>query len=191
MSLGRRNSAHWMTLIFVATITILSCAVNIKSLGVTRPIPYNIELMKNESAGFMFEIQAVTSTERLLCTFSIDGLDGLDLGFREKEVIVEAGSIKNVYGTVTVPADAEVKTYNGKLYVSCEATEKEGVSGSTVKTSIGGSRFDVKVVELREKEIKEIAPPHEADDYMMVIIIAIIAIVLTVIVIIYYYRLKG
>ena len=112
------KSGYWCILL-VITLGILFNAQLAQSLGVTRPVPYDIELMIGESAGFTFQIQAVTSTERLLCSYSISGLESLEMDFEEEEAVVDAGSIKNVYGTITVPGGVEIKTYNGRLTVSC------------------------------------------------------------------------
>jgi len=157
------------------------------SLGVTRPVPYDIELMRGESAGFVFEIQAVTSMERQSCTFGISGLDGLDLEFEEEDVTVDAGSIANVYGTVSAPGNAEIKMYSGTLTVSCGSAEAEEAGGSVVKTTVGGSQFNVNVVEFRDSDIRNISPPPEqAPDYTIIIII--VAIILIILVAgVYYY----
>jgi hypothetical protein len=143
--------------------------------------------MIGEEAGFRFQIQATTSTTDISCVYSFSGLDSLEITFQEEEVIIEAGKIKDIYGTVSIPEDAEIKDYGGKLSVSCGAVE-EG-SGSSVRTTIGDSPFNVKVVEERGKEIREIAPPPVQVDYMFVGI-AIVAVIL-IIILLYYYRRKG
>lgn len=176
MKPGMRKSGYWC-IILVITLGILFNAQLAQSLGVTRPVPYDIELMRGESAGFTFQIQAVTSTERLLCSHSIGGLDPLEIAFEEEGAVVDAGSIKNVYGTITVPDDAEIKTYNGRLTVSCGVYSPEDVSGSAVRTTIGGSPFNVNVVELRGSDIREIEPPPKPVDYTTIIIALIIIII--------------
>ena len=161
---------------FIALILL----VQVQALGVTRPVPYDIQLQKGEKAGFVFEIQAVTSLEKQLCTYSITGLDPIQLSFEESEAIVDAGSIKEVYGTVTVPESAEIKTYSGILTVSCGAYTEGQVSGSIVKTTVGGSSFNVKVVEVRSQDIRNVGPPVQAFDYTIILIIALIIIIIVI-----------
>lgn len=157
------------------------------ALGVTRPVPYDVQLMKGETAGFVFEIQAVTSGEKQLCTYGISGLEPLQVVFEESEAIVDAGSIKNVYGTVTVPSNAEIKTYSGTLSVSCGAYTEGQVSGSVVKTTVGGSAFNVKVVEVRSQDIRNVGPPAEAAfDYSTIIIVITIIIIVIAVTGVYY-----
>jgi hypothetical protein len=164
----------------------LSC---VKALGVTRPVPYDIELMRGESARFTFQIQAVTSTDKTACSYSISSMEPLTIEFDENEVTVDAGSIKNVYGTVSVPADTPYKTYSGQLSVSCGAAIEGGVSGSAVKTTIGSSPFTVNVVELRTTEIKEVGGPEvQKIPYFEITIIA--AVLILLISVYYYFRIR-
>jgi hypothetical protein len=172
----------------IALAFILMVMHQAQALGVTRPAPYDIQLMKGESAGFVFEIQAVTSTERQACSYSISGLAPLQVTFEESEAAVDAGSIKQVYGTVTAPNDAEIKTYGGTLSVSCGAFSEGQVSGSVVKTTIGGSPFNVKVVEERSQEIRNIAPPEPGFDYTTIIIIIAVIIIVAIAAGVYYKR---
>lgn len=180
------------------TLAVLTLAIALmftvqpaNSLGVTRPVPYDIELMRGESAGFVFEIQAVTSMESQSCTFGIGGLEGLDLEFEEEEVTVDAGSIANVYGTVSAPSSAEIKMYSGTLTVSCGSAEAEEVGGSVVKTTVGGSQFNVNVVEFRESDIRNVSPPPEqAPDYTIIIILFAIILIIVVAGVYYYFENK-
>ena len=47
--------------------------------------------MRGESANFVFEIQAVTSTERTECTYSLTNMDPLIVEFKDDMVRIEAG----------------------------------------------------------------------------------------------------
>ncbi len=149
------------------------------ALGVTRPVPHDVELMRGESADFTFQIQAVTSTEKIFCVYSLSGMGPLEVKFDSDEVIVDAGSKKDVYGTVTVPEDTVFDTYSGTLSVSCGAVQGEDVSGSQVKSTIGGSPFSVNVVEVRGKGIKEIRPEEKgiSTEIIFLIIITVILII--------------
>jgi len=180
-----KKTSAWFGLALV--LGVLLSFHSVVALGVTRPVPYDVQLMKGETAGFVFEIQAVTSGEKQLCSYGISGLESLQVAFEENEAVVDAGSIKNVYGTVTVPSNAEIKTYAGKLSVSCGAYTEGQVSGSVVKTTVGGSPFNVKVVEVRSQEIRNIGPPAEAGfDYSTIIIIVAIIIIVIVVTGVYY-----
>jgi len=183
--MNSKKTSVWICLALV--LGVLLSLQTAWALGVTRPVPYDVQLMKGETAGFVFEIQAVTSSEKQLCTYGISGLEPLQVAFEESEATVDAGSIKNVYGTVTVPSNAEIKTYAGRLSVSCGAYTEGQVSGSVVKTTVGGSAFNVKVVEVRSKDIRDVGPPAEAGfDYSTIIIIVAIIIIVIVVTSVYY-----
>ncbi|MCX6814808.1 MAG: hypothetical protein NTY20_04135 [Candidatus Aenigmarchaeota archaeon] len=175
-------------IVLALSLGLLLSLQTVQSLGVTRPVPYDVQLMKGEEAGFYFEIQAVTSTEKQLCTYGISGLEPLQVTFEKNEAVIEAGSIENVYGKVKVPDDAQIKTYSGSLSVSCGAYTEGQVSGSVVKTTVGGSPFNVRVVELRTREIRDIGPSKEAGfDYTTIIIL--LAIIIIIVVTGVYYKL--
>jgi hypothetical protein len=185
----QKDRFGWWIVLSVMAVAVLCGMQNVQSIGVTRPVPYDIELMRGETAGFTFEIQAVTSLEALSCSYSISGLSPLTLTFEEDEVTVDAGSIKNVYGTVTVPANAEIKSYSGQLSVSCGALVEGGGSGSSVKTTVGGSPFIVKVVEVRSGEIRPITPPPAPPVDYTPLIVAVVVVIVVLIVL--YYLLKA
>lgn len=148
------------------------------ALGVTRPVPHDMELMRGESADFSFQIQAITSTSDIQCVYHLSDMDPLEIKFDSDEAIVKAGSKKIVYGTVTVPENTPFKTYSTELTVSCGAVQEGDGSGSQVKSTIGGSPFSVNVVEFREKEIKEIRPEEKGISMEIVFLIIIIIILL-------------
>jgi hypothetical protein len=175
-----------IALIGFAFLAVLLTMSSVQALGVTRPVPYDVQLQKGEEAGFVFEIQAVTSTEAQACSYSITGLSPLQVAFEQNETIVDAGSIKQVYGTVTVPESAEVKTYAGTLTVSCGAYSPGQVSGSVVKTTVGGSSFNVKVVEVRSQEIRQVGPPAQAGFGYTTIMIFILVITIIILLFILY-----
>jgi len=162
----------------IVILTFLFSVVSLEAIGVTRPVPHDIELMRGESARFVFEIQAVTSTEKVACIYSISDLGPLIIEFDEEEAIIDAGSIKKVYGTVSVHEDAEYKTYNGKLCVTCGVAMENEASGSSVKTTIGSSPFNINIVEFRGKEIKQIDDKVQKKYYLEIIIIASILILI-------------
>ena len=115
------------TFIIVCIFLVKIQAVN--ALAVTKPIPSNITLKNGESLQFNFDIQAVTSKEDLICTYSTHDLKPLIINFNEEKSVVKAGGIKEIFGTIEIPFHASVKEYIGNLIVSCEpVTGTEGVS---------------------------------------------------------------
>ncbi len=147
------------------------------ALGVTRPVPHDMELMRGESADFSFQIQAITSTEDISCVYSLGGMEPLEIKFDSDEKTVGAGSKEKVYGTVTVPEGTPFGTYSSTLSVSCGGTEG-GEGGSQVRSTIGGSPFSVEVVEFREKEIREVRPEQEIPLEIIILIIIVIILII-------------
>jgi len=152
----------------------------VQSIGITRPIPYDLALMRGDSARFSFQIQS-TSTDKTSCTYLIDGLQPLEIKFDKDKMIVDAGGVADVFGTVTVPQGVPIGQYSGSLTVRCAPfVEGEDISGSVVYQSISGPTFSVKVVETEEeksiREIQEIKQPGIS--YLAIITIIIVVIVL-------------
>jgi hypothetical protein len=182
----------------MAGVFLLLNARPVQSLGVTRPMPYDIQLMVGETAGFTFQIQSTTSLEDQSCVVSISGLDPLVIEIEEleeesSEILVPAGSIKNVYGKVTAPLDVGIQTYSGKLHVSCASAEAVKGGGSMVRMGIGGTPMVIKVVENRTRPIRTVKPPEEEGpqpvDYSSIIISA--AVIIIVAAGVYYWRRKS
>ena len=115
----------------------------VKSIGVSEPSPVGLKLLRGESARFDFQIAAVTSNLKQSCSYSISGLEPLIISFDEESVFVDAGGVKDVYGTFSVPEDAPIKTYNGKLTARCEPLVEE--AGSFIQQSISVN-FNVDVI---------------------------------------------
>jgi len=156
-------------------VFLLLLSSSVFALGVTAPVPKNMELLRGETSVFEFEIQAVTSTDDMSCAYSIDNMSPLSVTFASNEVVVRAGTIEKVYGTVAVPADAPYNSYSGEIIVSCGAVlTTEG--GSDVRTSIGGSMLNVNVVEFRE-EIKKTATVSQTMSTELLLLIILIIII--------------
>ena len=187
--IGDKMNLKIKKLTFIVFLT-LSMIQNVYSLGLTEPT-FGISLLRGDSAEFNFQIQAVTSSDDQSCSYSIDGMDPLVISFEENEVLVKAGEKKNIYGTVSVPEDAEIKKYKGDLTVRCKPQIGDDVSGSVIhRTMI--SEFSVNVVEtLEEREVPSI-PKKEMPSslYNLPIIIIIIVIIILVIGIYYWTERK-
>jgi hypothetical protein len=150
----------------------------VKSIGVTSPIPIDLKLLRGDTARFYFEIMASTSKEKISCTYSVNGFDPLVITFDEKETIVEAGEIKPVYGTVSVPNNAPIKSYVGSLVAACGPyVETKDVSGSIIHQSIN-VKFVIDVVETKEERailhIEEEEKPKASPIILVLIIIVLI-----------------
>ncbi len=156
-------------------IFIILLSTTVVALGVTSPVPKGMKLLRGESSTFEFEIQAVTSADDMVCTYSMTEMAPIAVAFDSDQVTVKAGTIETVYGEVTVPADTPFKTYTAELIVSCGA-KSASESGSEVKTTIGGSTLSIDVVEFREEAKKEAEIPSQIpmNELMLLIIILII-----------------
>ncbi len=135
-------------LVLAAIFAILFSFASVSALGVTRPTPYNIEVVPGTSAEFSFEIQGITSEEDLVCNPSVSGLDGIEVSL-DNEVPVSAGEITEVVGELVVPEGVSFGEYSGELSVRCSSAD--AVEGSSVKTNIGGLKITANVVETLEE----------------------------------------
>lgn len=167
-------------LVFILSLFLLS---SVYAIGVTRPVPFDMELMRGEDARFTFQIQAVTSDSNQQCKYSMSGLEALNVEFDLDRITVDAGGVKDVYGTVSIPENTPFDTYSGKLTVSCGAAQDEEVQGSVVYTTIGDSPFTVKVVEVRAADIREIIGENKPPfPYLYVIIGAGVILIVAVVI---------
>jgi len=167
----------------ITTLLILLSFQAVWSFGITEPLPVGLKLLRGDSQRFFFQIQAVSSTNKLECTYTITGMDPLIINFDQDSVTVDAGGVENVYGTVTVPETAPVKTYSGQVMVNCAPPigAQEG-TGSRLQQSMA-VQFNLNVVGALEERKTETIPEEQPKvSYIptftiLVIIIAIIAIV--------------
>jgi hypothetical protein len=136
----------------------------VNSLGVTQIVPLDIKLLgynadlklnRGDTTRFYFQIQTATSEGKQSCLSSIQNMEPLIINLDENETILEAGEIKNVYGTVTVPSNTPIKIYSGKLNVRC-MPRAEGVMGSLIIQNTG-LNVRIEIVEKPEEtsEVKE------------------------------------
>lgn len=174
-------------LILLGAMFLVSLA-SVSALGVTRPLPYDLELLKGETGTFSFEIQVLASEGDMTCEYSFNGLDNFGISFQKPILEIDSGSSANVYGTVTVPENTALGEYSGTLSVSCGPAGND--KGSTVKTTISGSPFNIKVVETREEPLEEMIIPEEKEYPSSTLIIVIVLTVIAII-IYYIYRTKA
>ncbi|MDI6826521.1 MAG: hypothetical protein QMD36_05060 [Candidatus Aenigmarchaeota archaeon] len=161
-------------------LTLLMTIQTVSSLGVTQPIPIDLKLLRGDAARFYFEIQA-TMDSKQYCTYSVTGLDPLVISFDKKEVVVNAGDIKNIYGTVSVPIDAPIKTYDGTLIVSCKPHVELEASGSVIQQTMG-VKFVIDVIEkLEERVVREIPEKEKPKVSPLSLILLIIVLILSIV----------
>ncbi len=167
--------------ILIAVLSLLLSIQTAWSLGVTRPKPIDLRLLRGDTVRFYFEIQAITSPDKLSCSYSISGLDPLVITFDEKEAVVDAGNVNLIYGTVSVPADAPIKGYGGTLSLSCSPyseTQYKDYSGSVMHETVNvGFPMEV-VLEKEERVVREIPPEVKEKPKASPIILILIIIVL-------------
>jgi len=170
--------------ILLAFLSLILSIQIVKSLGVTSPMPVGLRLLRGDTARFYFEIQATTSSDKLTCKYNANGLDPLVVTFDENETILDAGTYKGIYGTVTVPVDAPIQTYNGGLTLSCAPyNEVKGFSGSIIYNNVN-TRFPVSVV-LEKEERAAPNPPvpviEKPKSSPILLVLIIIILVLAII----------
>jgi hypothetical protein len=179
MRMKRFNISKFGLILF---LTILMSIETVWSLGVTRPIPMDLKLLRGDSARFYFQIQNVMELNKQSCSYSVSGVEPLKIIFDEKEAIVNVNEVQNVYGTISIPDNSPIKTYSGDLTVSCRPYAEGESSGSVIhKTLI--VPFTASVVEkTEERAIRTITEPKKPaipslTMYAIIILVILIAIV--------------
>ncbi len=180
------------TTILIFLIANMMLVSLVQAIGVTRPVPLAVELLRGESQVFRFQVQATTSTLDQLCSYSISGVSPLVVDFEEESgVTVKAGGKENVYFTIIVPEDAPIRGYLGKLAVRCgDKREAKGITGSAVYSTIN-SPFSVDVVSFREGEKPEMEIPEGPAGISTEIVIVIIIAAVILIAGVYYWSKKS
>ena len=116
------------------------------SLGIPTPFPTTLRMMRGDTTDFKMNIQATNEIVRLSCNPYVDGFEPLIITFKEMTVTVEPGEIETVWGTVTIPSNAPIKTYEGMVHATCvPVVDTQDVSGSKI-TKIPGNTWSLSVV---------------------------------------------
>jgi len=172
-------------------LTLLISIPIAKSLGITGIIPPDLRMMRGDSAEFYFQIQALGSSSKLSCTLYTEEFEPLIITFEESPVTVDADTIKNIYGTVTIPMNAPIKTYSGIFFAKCSPyVERQDVSGSVI-TQTMGAKYNLDVVSTEaERNIRTLVkttPPEEVPVISTSTIMTILIIVIAILVVGFYY----
>lgn len=145
--------------------------------GVTNPLPTELNLLKGESGRFKFQIQTIASNQEIECTYALAEESPLLVSFDPTEIIVPAGSIREVRGTVTVPKDLDFGTYEEKFCISCKPTE--GTAGTSVAIDTCGLPIKVNVVSERTRDNMYVSPkPFPLIGKVLIIAGILIAIII-------------
>jgi len=142
---------------YLALISYILIFPEVDCLGVSQPILEEKTLLRGDSTRFYFEIQAVGSNVKHECVYSVSGLEPLQVTFEKDKVFIDPGQIKKVYGIISVPQDAPIKSYKGNLRVSCEPYVELKASGSLVKQTLNVP-FTVNLAETIERRVIQKLP---------------------------------
>lgn len=152
--------------------------------GVTNPLPAEIELLKGESGRFKFQIQAIAHEETVECSYSMENPESsLKVSFDEPSTIVQAGTVRDVYGTVKAPRSLDFGEYTEYFCVNCRAISPPP-PGAQVQINVCSLPINVNVVKERTKDNMYIPEkPLPALFYPMITALAVILILIAIIVI--------
>jgi hypothetical protein len=118
----------------------------VASLGIPTPFPGNLKMLRGDTAEFKMQIQASSEPTDLSCTPYVQGFDPLIITFSEETVIVKSGEIKDIWGTVKIPNNAEIKTYEGTVHAKCTPIVAEQDVGGSRMNKIPGNKWSLSVV---------------------------------------------
>jgi hypothetical protein len=177
-----------MKIILSFLLFALLTAQNVRAFGLTQPILEKSSLIRGESSTFYFEIQTSGYSNKQSCIWSVSGLNPLEVKINEMSAIVDSNGIKQIYGTVSIPSDATLKTYQGTLSVSCQPYEESG-GGSVIKRT-ANVPFVVNVVETVEKRTEQKLPESEKEKPTINLLPMLVIIILVILVICLVYLFK-
>ena len=157
------------------------------AVGVTYPIPPELQLRAGESGRVRWAIQADASES--VCSFQIIeqtilGSSVMDVQFDEEKTELNPNTLKYVFATVTAPVDAVDGDYVTTFCTVCSPKTKGAGSpivfktcGLPIKVKVGDviTRENMKVEVEPEEEVPE-APAVPSYLYIIVIIVVLIMI---------------
>ncbi len=136
--------------IVLSLLIILLSMPIIYSYGVTRPLPYELELLREEEGRFKFQVQVVLTENEKVCNYFVKEGFPLEVSFLQDSVTVFPGERKDVIGLINVPGSAGFGRYSGELCVSCVNSGNQ--EGTVVKQDVCGYPIKVDVVQTRSKD---------------------------------------
>jgi len=137
-------------ILLVLTFLIFLIVAQTVSAGVTNPLPTELNLLKGESGRFKFQIQTIANNQEIKCSYYLADESLLKVSFDPSEIIVPAGTARDIYGTVTVPRELDYGTYEENFCISCKPTA--GQAGTAVEINTCDLPIKVNVVTEEQKE---------------------------------------
>ena len=177
---GNMKAFKIRTFTLITFFALLMSIQFVSSMGLSQPT-VGLRLLRGGSADFAFSISAASDTNDIECTYSISGMDPLIINFEEDTTLtIKEGANKQIYGSVSVPENTEIKRYIGKLVVGCKPILREGEITGSVINRVMNAEFSVNIVETEEEKKVPTLPPREmpAVTYNFPIIILIIIIII-------------
>lgn len=137
-------------IILLALLGILLASSFVYSYGVTRPLPYELELLRGEEGRFKFQVQIVPSESTMECSYHIVEGFPFQVDFLQETVTVSPGQRTEVVAIVTVPRNYEFGSYSGDVCVTCLAIGDQ--AGTVVKQDVCSVLPKVNVVQTRTRD---------------------------------------
>lgn len=153
----------------------------VSSLGVSYPLPQNMELLPGQSSYFQFQIQ--TDDFPVNCVPIIEETNGLELAFQQKYT-VEANQKHVVKPQVIVPKQTAFGNYEATFCIEC--TPSEEVEGSRIIPTVCGLPLTVGVVS--ERTGVNLYEETAAANYMIWVTLLSVSIIVLAMVIFYLVR---
>jgi len=162
----------------IISLTLLMGIQIARSVGVSQPIPVDLKMLRGDTARFYFYISTATLTVKQDCSYSVSGLEPLVINFDEKGVVLDPEVQKNFYGSIYVPDNAPITTYNGQLTVSCKP---EGAQGGSIIQQNVVVPFVVNVIEKPEERVINQIPEEKREAFPVPLIVIVIVLILAII----------
>ena len=121
-------------------------------------------------------MQALTNANNIVCSYSFKKEPVFDVDFDDEETLVEAGTRKDIYGTVVASKNLELGKYSSEFCVSC--SPESSLSGASVKIDTCGLELKVTVVDERSRD--NLYVPEKKFELTIVHIAAIVILILII-----------
>ena len=163
----------------ISLFALIFFSINLVSaIGVSYPIPQNIQLKPSQSSYFTFQIQ--TDEYPVTCVPLVEETSGLELAFNQ-QYLVEANQRYNVKAQVIVPKQTAFGEYQATFCMEC--TPSGETEGSRIIPRVCKLPITVDVVSDRSRENRF---EQEAANYVIVWITLLVLSILVLVLIIFY-----
>ena len=159
------------TILWMLSILIIA---QIAYAGVTNPLPTELNLFKGETGRFKFQVQTIASNRELECTPSLAAESPLVIEFDEEIMIIPAGTVRDIYGTVIVPDEIEFGAYEENFCVSCKPVQ--GISGTGVQIDTCDLPIKVNVVDERARDNMYVPPKETGLLLWQIVVLSVVLI---------------